>query len=223
MRKETSRKLDSARKMLLEKEAEIDNLRKRRSQSPQAVEESLETSNIVAPAKMQAQRDALISGKDKKIAELVEHVAELEKREARLSDTISALRMSATGSPYGGEGSSSLHGYGNNSAHSVEYLKNMVLNYMVTTDAEPKQQILRVISTILKFSEDETEMARQHIADTEVGLAGRLFSWASSTPASSRKPLPMSSMKSAGGNFFRHQIRAADEDNGTLPQKTLKF
>lgn len=47
---------------------------------------------------------------------------------------------------------------------NLEYLKNIVLQYMVSSDAESRQLILNAIATILKFTSKETESVKKYNA-----------------------------------------------------------
>ena len=46
---------------------------------------------------------------------------------------------------------------------NLEYLKNVVYKYMVTTDAVGREQMLNAISTILQFSPREKKAVHEHI------------------------------------------------------------
>ena len=46
----------------------------------------------------------------------------------------------------------------------MEYLKNVVLQYMVSSDAESRQLMLNAIATILKFTSKETESVKKYNA-----------------------------------------------------------
>lgn len=67
---------------------------------------------------------------------------------------------------------------------NLEYLKNVVLQYMVSSDAESRQLMLNAIATILKFTNKELESVKKYNA---------LWWWQpapkSATPG---KPSPMS-------------------------------
>lgn len=67
---------------------------------------------------------------------------------------------------------------------NLEYLKNVVLQYMVSSDAESRQLMLNAIATILKFTNKELESVKKYNA---------LWWWQpapkTTTPG---KPLPMS-------------------------------
>ncbi|KAG0722611.1 GRIP and coiled-coil domain-containing protein 1 [Chionoecetes opilio] len=47
---------------------------------------------------------------------------------------------------------------------NLEYLKNVVLQYMVSSDAESRQLMLNAITTILKFTSKETESVKRYNA-----------------------------------------------------------
>ncbi|KAK8406868.1 hypothetical protein O3P69_007429 [Scylla paramamosain] len=47
---------------------------------------------------------------------------------------------------------------------NLEYLKNVVLQYMVSSDAESRQLMLNAIATILKFTNKETESVKKYNA-----------------------------------------------------------